>query len=252
MIKDLEKIVLEETKRSSASHSFNHLLRVAKGAEWFCDILKATKHEKEVAYSAGLLHDIVRPPTEKYDPLEESMEKSKKILQKLKIDKKLAKEILDAIYAHHFPDPEKKAGYSVFLADKILEQMGAYIIFRRAIFMGESPDFKKMDRRKSIIEHWTVRMEKWPPSKFEKQFAPLVKYQFQWMEKFLLAFKNKEEWAAHLNNYFFEAGQKGIQTDTAISSFKPKFEEEKEYLEETLSYIRGKKMIQFRGMIDSI
>jgi len=249
MLKNLESIVLEEAKKSCASHGFNHFLRVAKGAVWFCDILKTSEHEKEIAYSAGLLHDIVRPPTEKYDPLEEAIEKSKKILESLKADKNLIKEILDAIHAHHFPDPKKKAGYSVFLADKILEQMGAYVVFRRAVFMGESPDFNGEDRREATISHWTIRMNKWSQSKFEKRFEPLVKYQFSWMEKFLSAFKKGEEWAVHINNCGFESGAKKITTDSMLASFNPKYKEEKEYLDEAFSYIRGDKLEFFKSLL---
>lgn len=249
MLRELERRVANETKKAAASHDFNHLLRVAKGAKWFCDILGVTEHEKQVAYAAGLLHDIIRPATEKYDPLKDAMKKAEEIMKELNMGKTETKEVLEAIHAHHYPNPKKKAGYSVFLADKLLEALGAYIVFRRAVFMGESPDFAGMGRMEATTRHWTARINKWHPSGYEKRFAKLIDYQFSWCQKFLDAFRRGEQWSLNLNDAGFEAGKKGTSTDKFIASFKPGLKEEKEFKEEALSYIRGDKFSMFTEMI---
>ena len=64
-----------------------------------------------------------------------------------------------------------------------------------------------------------------------------------------VAFKKGEEWAVHINNCGFESGAKKITTDSMLASFNPKYKEEKEYLDEAFSYIRGDKLEFFKSLL---
>lgn len=76
-----ERVRRELKKPEMITHDFNHCKRVAIGAKWFVRVLKGKKEEEELAYLAGLLHDIVRPATEKIDHAVLSAEKAKAILE---------------------------------------------------------------------------------------------------------------------------------------------------------------------------
>jgi len=250
-IKEIEEFVKSETKNvDSIAHDFGHLKRTAIGARWFVKILNGDKKEQDLAYIAGLLHDIVRAPTDKISHIKNGVEKTRKILEQFKLEKTVTNKIIEAIKMHGEPGIQKDVlQQSVFLADKILEAMGAYVVFRRAIYHAESSDFSGMSLEEATIYHYTWRMKKFNPSVFHKKFSKLITYQYYWPLHFLNAFKRKEEWALYLERVGYEYGSKKLPIEELIKNFEPKFKEDEKYKKEALFYIQGKKFEEFEKMI---
>lgn len=247
----IESLVKEETKNvESIVHDFSHLKRTAIGARWFVKILKGPKYDQELAYIAGLLHDIVRPPTEKICHAKASSERSREILDKFDIDKRDKGEVIRAV-AHHREkqDWQSPLHQSVFLADKIFEQMGAFIIFRRCMYVGECSDYAEEDALKSIIEHFQKKVVKFTPSEFPEKFRELANYQYKWVVEFANSLKNNEEWAVNLAMYGYNAGKSKNLLEGTILNFNPDTEKEKKVYKEASDYIKQKKFEEFRKLI---
>jgi HD superfamily phosphohydrolase YqeK len=247
----IEKFVRNETRQTaSVTHDFSHLKRTAIGAKWFVRILNGSKREEQLAYVAGLLHDIVRPPSEKICHAKTSAERAREILDHLGLSRNDIELVVLSIRDHR-----KKTKWlsplhqSVFLSDKILEQMGAFIVCRRCVYIGECIEYKNKDFRETVISHFIKKLRKFNPGKFPKRFSRFIKYQYSWPENFLSAFKNREDWATELSNYFYDCGRKKIEMEKAIKVFKPKFGKDREYKKEALEYTSGKKFRQFYEMI---
>ena len=207
------------------------------------------KKEQDLAYIAGLLHDIVRPSTEKLDHAKESAVASKKILLSFKMNEEDIKNICEAIESHRAKHPWKTPLHqSVFLADKILEQMGAYIAFRRSMYVAECKDYNKFE---DIATHFDMRIKKFTPKEFPERFSKLARTQFEWSVKFSDSFENKEVWALSIAKELYNNGKTHTKSiERAIEDYEPISEEDKKYKKEALDYINGKKFKDFEKMID--
>ncbi len=250
-IKAIEKFVKNKTKNvASVTHNFGHLRRAARGARWFAGVLGGDKKEQKLAYIAGLLHDIVRPPSKKICHAKASAEKSRKILKQFRLNKVDLEEIILAIRDHREKTRWKSPLHSsAFLADKILEQMGAFSVFRRCMYIGECVDYKNKLFRKAITKQFRERLMKFDPKEFPKKFLQLVNYQYSWPKNFLRAFKNNESWAIKVAEFFYRYGRKKITPERAIKQFKSKHQGGKKYQKEALEYMKGKKFKSFRKLI---
>jgi HD superfamily phosphodiesterase len=244
----LERYVKKEVgKTGSICHDFSHLKRTAAGAKWFVKILGGNEKEQQFAYIAGLLHDIVRPASEKIDHAEASAIRAKRILDEFDFDKNDIKEMVQAIRDHREAREWKSALHqSVFMADKILEQMGAFIVFRRCMYTGECLDYGEYSAE-TIINHFDKRMKKFSRDVFPDKFSKLVDYQFGWMAEFFEALKAKEAWALRIASEFFEAARRKETLEYAIRNF-PADGKEKRYKKEAMDYMDGKKFDFFEGL----
>ena len=250
--KEIEDFVKEELKNAvSAIHNFDHIKRTTTGAIWFVKILGGSKREQDLAYISGLLHDIVRPSTEKICHAKASAYKAEKILEKFNLDKKDIKKIVQAVRDHREPTRWKTSLHqSVYLADKIFEQMGAYVVFRRCMYIGECEDYENTPFERAMISHFEYRLDKFNPSAFPKRFKKLVEYQYSWPINFAKSFSNKEKWAIRLGKIFYKNGKTHkFRLDELIRNFKPISNEDAEIKKETLDYINGNKFKEFEGMI---
>ncbi|VVB59998.1 HD domain protein [uncultured archaeon] len=247
--KEIEEYVKNKTtKIELATHDFYHLKLTAIGARWFVKVLGGDKREQELAYIAGLLHDIVRPSTEKLDHAKESSRASEKILLSFNVKKEDIKKICEAIGSHRAKHPWKTPLHqSVFLADKILEQMGAYIAFRRSMYVAECKDYNKFE---DIETHFETRIKKFAPDEFPEHFSKLAKTQFEWSVKFSGAFRKKEAWALSIAKELYNNGKMHAKSiEKAVEDYKPISEEDRKYKQEALDYINGKKFIEFETMV---
>ena len=139
---------------------------------------------------------------------------------------------------------------SVFLADKILELMGGYVVFRRSIYVGECEDYKNIPFEEAMFTHWSTRLEKWPPEKFPKIFRKLVEQRYEFPIIFFEAFKKGVEWAKNLAKQAYENGKVHESSlEDFIKNFKPKSEEDKKIKRDALDYIDGKKFKEFENLI---
>jgi len=249
-IKEIEKFVKKETKNvSSVVHDFGHAKRTAIWTKWFVKILGGTKEDEKLAYIAGLLHDIVRPPSNICHAAA-SAEKSRKILKKFKLSDIGIEKIVSAIATHRdMSRCETILQKALIYADKIPEQMGAFIVFRRCMFIGECIEYENREFHDVIISHFEEKLTKYSPKDFPKRFSKFLKYQYELPKKFWLAFQNNEDWSVEIARYFYDCGKSGVKFEKAIKRFKPKYKQSKLYKKEALNYINGKLTKKFQEMI---
>jgi len=248
----LDRIVREETKDVvSIIHDYGHLKRIAVGARWIVKILNGTKEEEELAYAAGLLHDIVRPATEKICHAEASGEKSRDILSEMGIDRKTTERVVEAIKGHRKPHEWKSPLHkSVYLADKIFEQMGAYINFRACYYVGECKDFAGKDPIESIIKYFDYRIKKFDKRPFDAVLLPLVEYQLKKRVDFKKLLSEDVPWVREIALNMHDHGRKhDIDIDKAVRGFQPSGKEGEEAKKEALLYMDGELFTKFERIL---
>jgi len=245
------KFVKKETRNvASVTHDFGHLRRTAEGAKWFVEFYKGTDEDKDLAYTAGLLHDIVRPPTSLICHAKASAKRSRQILRQFKVNNKISKKIIEAVKDHRGRVEWKNPMHSsIFLADKIFEQMGAFIVFRRCMYAGECIESKDEDPVQNITARFSRNLERINPGEFPKELSDLVRYQYKWSLRFFKSLEKGEKWAIEIAKYFYPRGRQKKDLEKTIRDFKPKFKESKEYKKETLDYIDGRKFKFFAKLL---
>jgi len=238
---------------ASIIHRFEHISRTANGAAWFVRLRGGTKRQQELAYVAGLLHDIVRPNTESIDHAIASASKAEIILKKFKFPQEEIPLVVEAVRDHRKVPKEWHSilHESVFLADKILEQMGTYVVFRRCMYAGEIEDYKEIGHKEAIEHRFTSAGKKTERPFFPEWALGLYDYQRKFETDFLQAFIKNEKWAQNLGEKIFLKGrEKRLSLDEAIKAYSPVSQKDKEYLEETLDYIAGKKLAEYEKLLN--
>jgi HD superfamily phosphodiesterase len=252
-VREIEERVREKTiVPLSIAHAFDHLKRTAVGAKWFAGILGCSLEEQEKAYLSGLLHDIHRPPSGKMhdESISRGYEEAKNILKEFGLPEETIEEIALPIKKHREKlEGESTIYQSVFFADKVLENMGAMIVFRRNMYIGENPEYAGVPLKSAVIKQYEKRLNKFTPSDFPARILGLVRYQYQWPCDYLAAYKRKEVWALRLGEYCYEKGKSKSSFVESVESFEPWFEKDSEYKKEAMEYIQGKKFKQFGRMI---
>lgn len=241
-IEKLDRIVREETGDvKSVVHDYGHLKRVAIGSAWFVRILGGTKEEEELAHAAGLLHDIVRPASEKVCHAEASGNRSEEILRGVGIDGRITERIVEAVKSHRSVHEWKTPLHqSVFLADKILEQMGAYVAFRRSYYVGECRDYEGKDPMESILSHFDYRTKKFNKDSFAKSLLPLVEYQYGKLLDFNRMLVEGVPWGRDLALYMHSQGRKKEGFEESVKGFRPENQDGEDIKSEALLYMEGK------------
>jgi hypothetical protein len=251
--KEIEKFVKAESlKLTHATHSYGHFRRVAGGAVWFVKVLGGGRREQELAYIAGLLHDIVRPADERVDHAIASAERAGKILADFKVKREDIEPIVDAIRDHRLQPAKWKSPLhqSVYLADKIFEQMGAYLFFRRCMYVAESVTYRDKPMEKAIEEHFVMRMERIKKGDFPARFSGLVGYQWRWLQEAAEALKSRRPWAWEIAKASYDAGKGGgASIEELILTFEPSSPEAARYRKEAVEYLEGRKMKEFEKLI---
>ncbi len=243
-LEEIEEYVKEKTKNVKLiTHAFDHLKRVAIGARWFVKILDGSKKEQELAYIAGLLHDVVRLDTEKIPHSEASAEKAKKILRRFQLNREDVDKITLAIRNHSKPVEWKSVLHqSVFLADKIFELMGGYVVFRRSMYIGECRDYKNLPFKEAMLSYWPIKLKLFTPRTFPKIFRRLVEKRYEIPAIFFEELKKEREWAINLARKAYENGRNHeLSLEEFIKEFKPNSEEEWKIKKDALNYIEHMK-----------
>ncbi|OYT33859.1 MAG: hypothetical protein B6U87_02890 [Candidatus Aenigmarchaeota archaeon ex4484_52] len=112
------------------------ILDIKKGCflvKWFVKKLGRTKQKENLSYVAGLLHDIVRHPTETICHAKLSAEKSREILKNFKVEETEINKIIQTIEFHRKKEIWTTRYISQLSCRQNFEQMGAYIVFRRCM-----------------------------------------------------------------------------------------------------------------------
>lgn len=251
-VNEINDFVKKETANIMVvTHNYGHLRRVADGAVWFVKVLGGDKHEQQLAYIAGLLHDIVRPADENICHAKASTERSRRVLTDFRLSKGDINAIVEAIYNHRLPVKWKSALHqSIYLADKIFEQMGAYLIFRRCMYVAESVTYRSMPMEQAINEHFAYRMERIKKGDFPARFSRLVARQWKWVEDAQEALKSNKPWAWEIARVSYENGRThDMSLEELILTFEPAHPESAKVKKETVEYLEGKKFAYFEGLI---
>jgi hypothetical protein len=237
----------------SVIHRWLHIENVAKGAAFFVRMAGGDERRQELAYVAGLLHDVTRKRVEEKDDHDKTgAERADMILREYSYsdDERgaIVKSIRDHRGAHSW---ENDVHVSVFLADKLLEHMGSIIAFRGGIWVGESGNiYKGSTPAEKILSHYS----KAEARVFDKRLYPeythkLVDYQIKWVNDSMSALRKGEPWAVDMNERMFYAGKAGINPEKVIESFEPKDTMQKKYLDETKEYLNDPNLSKYAKLM---
>ncbi len=234
-------------------HRWGHSARTAHGAAWIVNVLGGTKREQQLAYVAGILHDCVRPLTEQIDHAQASAETALHILNTYSTFTDSEKqEIYLAIKDHRNPVIwETSVHQSVYLSDKVLEHMGAYLDFRAPVWAGElsHTDFQGLAPVEGVIQYYDNASQKFLTGQFPEFVRDLVLYQTTWNKKYLKALKNGILWAANMAETLYYAGSRKEDFEQTLLSFQPEGDFQKKWTHEMREYIAGKKFSYFQDLL---
>lgn len=240
------------TRAESVIHSWGHVTRTAQGAAWITKTMGGTPRQQELAYCAGMLHDIVRPVTEKKCHAQASAEKASTILEGEHYFSDSEKEkICTAIKDHRTPVFWNNLVHSsVYVADKVFEHMGAYLDFRAAVWAGElsHTDFKGLTPVQAVITYYKKSWRKFLTEMYPEYVKGIVDYQTQWNAIYWKALHNNMFWAVDMAETLFYAGRQKEDFDRVLHTFEPQGKQKK-WTQEMRLYIAGKKYPFFRKML---
>lgn len=227
-------------------------MRTAKGAVWFVTICGGTEREEQLAYIAGILHDIVRPDTEERDHAHASAAKAFDILGGYpEFTDSENHHICEAIRDHRIPAAWKSPLHQcVYLSDKICEHMGAYLDFRASAWAGElsRSDFRGLKPVEAVLLYYKKVSEKFSPGRYPHFLEELIKYQTGWNRRYREALKNGEKWAVEMAEYLFYQGRNKEDFEKTLSSFDPEGTQ-REWVHEMRAYVTGSKFQHFQNLL---
>lgn len=243
----------EYEKAESVIHTWGHITRTTTGAVWFCTVLGGTERDTQLAYTAGILHDIVRPITEKECHARASAEKARKILDDYPEFTNPEKyRIYQAIKDHRRPVTwEGPLHQSVYLSDKIFEHMGAYIDFRAPVWAGElsHTDFEGLEPVEAVLSYYKKASQKFLTGIFPDTVRNVVDYQRSWNKKYVKALQNNKDWAVDMAEHLFFSGREKKDFEQTLVSFNPKGTLQKKWAHEMRAYIAGEKFKYFQTLL---
>lgn len=243
----------EYEKAETVIHRWGHIIRTAKGAVWFVKILKGTKREEQLAYVAGILHDIMRPNTEKVCHAQASAQKALEIVSTYpEFTDSEKKEIYQAIKDHrNFAAWKSPLHQSVYLSDKICEHMGAYLDFRAPVWAGElsHSDFCGLEPLEAVLQYYERVSRKFLTVGYPNLLKGLVSYQVSWNKSYVEALKDGENWAVEMAETLFFTGRNKEDFEQTLVSFKPRGKQ-REWVNEMRDYVAGKKFQHFHNFIE--
>ncbi len=247
LINNVKKRVEDVT---SLVHGFEHMERTATGAQWFTKVFGGTAEEQEISYIAGLIHDLHRPDTEKTDHMEASVNEAREFLHEIGFDESYSDRVLDLIEVHRRPTENDFFTQSVYFADKILEQMGAYVVFRRCIWIDECTDFRGMPFKEAFVLHTKQRANNFSPDIFPEPLRRLVSYQFSWHWDFMEYIEEDNKEALELALYAYSNHKKFASIEELARSYITENELSGRYRKEALGYMSGRKLNEWAKLID--
>lgn len=259
---------IERAGQLTSAHNLGHVERVAFYAEKFTELFTANPALLSQTRIAGLSHDRIRYPTEKIPHEEASGAFMEKLFEK-RYGKKATKRISDAVKKHGKLSSQKELGKNItrdalVFADKFFEANGAYIAFRRPLFMGERKDrreeaakkgydLSKKEGRKEAAVDFTLdetrkRITAFSDlSKIPRFLHPFVKYQVRWQKRLQRGLEKKEPWAINLATELFAEGLKEQPrpVETMIKNYKPVGKGDVEFKREAMRYLNGELWKEF-------
>jgi hypothetical protein len=237
----------------SIIHRWGHIKRTTRGAVWLVDVWGGTEREQQLAYVAGILHDCVRPITEETCHAQDSAERALTILGHYsEFSPDEVQLIYQTIADHRIPTTwENMVHQSVYLSDKILEHMGAYLDFRAPVWAGElsHTDFTGMEPVEAVIQYYTGASRKFITGVFPSPIKNLVDYQVGWNRAFLEALNTTTSWAMDMVERLFLSGSQKRDFEEILTSFSAKGTKQEKWFKEMNQYITGKKFSYFKTLV---
>lgn len=259
MTEDLKRLAeyckKEYENADSLVHRWGHVNRTAKGSAWFVEKSGGTEREQELAYAAGLLHDIKRKKFDSESHARDGSENAVIVLKDYSFNKNEINEIADAIRDHRdLVEWKNRVHQSVYFSDKVFELMGAYLDFRGPFWVGEKFNEKYKNSDTEPIESLLIFYDKakkkiFVPDKYPDFSRNLVDYQMTWNLGFKEGLKNNDDWAAGLGLEMLECGRNGIGFEKSILNYRPKKGKQQKWASEMQYYIKGKKFKEFEKMM---
>ena len=225
--------VLQNREYELQAHAFGHFSRTAKGTDVF--IQTAEKETKNLAYVVGLLHE------EREDRIEETL------LPIGLSHEDVSKVIYSVHMTHKKSYVPNRVARAVHYSNKILEGDGAYIVFRRCHFCGESKKYRGWKATDAITERFRNLKNK--PNNLPLFTEILVREQIKWSGRFLEAIESKEAWALDMGERLFLEGRARNDIENVVRRFETKTVEQEKFFKETLDYIEGKKYEEFKNLV---
>lgn len=256
----------EKSGEISSAHNIGHVQRVSTYATKYAEFMGAKPAIQQQTRIAGISHDRIRDKTEQYSH-EETSGRFIEGKIKLRYSKRAVNRIAEAIKKHGEMPPLNKVGKNiardaVIFADKFFEANGAYIAFRRAMFMGERVDRRAEMQQKGLtpeqaaidftLDESTKRIKAFSDlSKIPKFLHPFVKYQVAWQHRLVEALQKREPGMVNLVQALFKEGlkQKPRQLDKVIREYQPISSEDAAFKAETMRYLDGKLWETFKRLV---
>ncbi len=199
------------------------------------------------ADAAGLAHDVIRPPND--DPHElPGAEKFIELIEPYQSALNLSNtdilQMYDAI-AFHSDMPNvwgiNPIQDAVFFADKVFEASGAYVLFRRALFMAENKDAKGADAVEKTLIKTKQKTAKFKPDVFPLRVRKIAQYQYDWQIEFLHGLENKALWAVNIAEVMYAHGEKkDMSLEDAIINYEPVSDIDMKIKQEAVKYLDEK------------
>ncbi|MFA6268289.1 MAG: HD domain-containing protein [archaeon] len=262
----------------TSAHNLGHVQRVSLYAAEYVKAMGGGRKKRAQARIAGMTHDRFRDAVQSLgQKKEESHEtRSAKYMQPLfesRYKKSASKAIVEAMAKHGSFPALNEIGKNVVrdgvvFADKFFEANGAYIGFRRAMFMGERADIKeriakekiditKKDQLQKLAVDVTLgesskRLAAFSDlSKIPSHLHPFVRYQVEWQHKLVSGLQSGEPGIVNLVTTLFAEGLKSKPRDLAetIRAYSPLNKTDREFQREALDYLDGKLAVKFRQLV---
>jgi len=257
----------------SSAHNLGHVQRVSFYGGLYAQAMGGNRKVRAQARIAGFTHDRFRDAAQSIGQKKEESHETKsakhlKPLFEARYNKKASRAIFEAMAKHGgFPAlnevGKNLARDGVVFADKFFEANGAYIAFRRSMFMGERSskagdlvveaakkgfDLTKPQDAKAVAVDFVLaesakRIAAFSDlSKIPTHLHPFVKYQVEWQQKLVAGLKAGDKGLVNLATTLFMEGLKEKPRDLGemIKSYKPIAETDKAFKQEAMDYLDGK------------
>jgi len=266
---------LERQGKLTSAHNLGHVNRVSHYARRYVEFMGGSKALQEQAGIVGKSHDRIRYPTEAISHEGASGEFMQTLFEK-RYGERAAKSMGRAIKLHGTSPGSKRFGKELireglFNTDKFFEANGAYIGFRRPMFLGEREDRRVEARKLGLdlkkpkdiqkaavrftLDETRIRIAKFSDlSKIPKQLHGFVKYQVRWQEKLRNGLKGRRKWAVNLATVLFAEGLKRHprSLDEVIMEYEPVGRVDAEFKKEALRYFSGDLWKEFTKRVKKV
>ena len=264
----------------SSAHNFGHVSRVAFYATEYVKAMGGGRKKQAATKIAGFAHDRLRDSEDSLAQAARGIEaheiRGAKYMLPLfekRYKRSIAKKINEAMAKHGELPELNEVGKNVVrdavvFADKFFEANGAYIAFRRPMFLGERKDIRKRLAEKGLnpknrgdaekaavaftIEESDKRIKRFSDlSKTPIHLRKFLEYQVNWQKKLVEGLKSGDVAIVNLVTELYLEGLKSHPKDLVevISSYKPIGRADAEFKEEAMRYLDGKLAGKFKELL---